>query len=292
MEWLNFRHLYSFWMVQISGGFKAASNTMNVSQSTVSEQVALLEEYFEKSLFQRNTRGLKLTETGHRLFQYAETIFEKSREINLLIKEQEDLAESDLTVGIIGGVSRNLVYRLLGDSIENGTIKRFEVFNGSLDELSEACLGYKIDFFISTIPPSGKDLSLLESHIIQKSPIVLTGKKAQIAKIRRERKKPINMDLYNFQFPFLEGDIVNKFASRHSVNFQHKLDTDDISLLRFFANSSQGGALMPEIGVMEDLNDKRLDKIVLKFVKPINFFAVFPKISAKRALVDQIIQQF
>ena len=292
MEWLNFRHLYSFWMVQRTGGFKAAANSMNVSQSTVSEQVALLEEYFEKALFQRNTRGLKRSETGHRLFQYAESIFAKSREINLLIKEQALQAQSELTVGIIGGVSRNLVYRLLGDSIDDGTISKFEVFNGSLEELSEACLDYKIDFFISTRSPSGKDLTLFESHIIQKSPIIITGNKEQISKIRRKHKRPVEVDLYNFEFPFFEGDIMKKFSSKYNVHFNEKLDTDDISLLRFFANSRNGVALIPEIGVMEDLNEKRLDKIILKFVKPINFFAIFPKVSAKRPLIEKIIQQY
>lgn len=292
MEWLNFRHLYAFWMVKKTGGFKSAADEIKVSQSTISEQVTLLEGYFEKSLFQRNTREVKLTEIGQELFVYADSIFEKSRQINILIRDEDRVGPTTLKAGIIGGVSRNLVYRFLKEPLEQGVISNFEVFNGSLNRLLDACLNYEIDFFISVVPPSGKDLAMFESQVIAKSNICIAGDKKIISKIKRPRKSPIHLDLYNYKFPFFEGDIVSKFSKRKNIDFNLKLNTDDISLLRFFANSHEGISLIPEIGIMEDFHDKRLDKMILSFVKPISFYAIYPKVSAKTPLLEQLLNNF
>jgi len=292
MEWLNFRHLYAFWTVKQEGGFKAAAEKINVSQSTISEQVTLLEEYFQKSLFQRDTRNLKLTEVGQELFLYANSIFEKSREINVLIRDERDSGSTNLRCGIIGGVSRNLVYRIIKGPLEDQLINSFDVYNGSLGRLTEACLNYEIDFFISVIPPQGKDMALFENHIIEKSPICLTGSKSLITKLKRERKKPIEMDLYHYSFPFLEGNVIEKIERKYNVRFNIKLQTDDISLLRFFANSEEGLSLVPEIGVMEDIEDRRLDKIDIKFVNSVYFYVVFPKVSAKKDFIEDIFLDY
>ncbi len=290
MEWINFRHLYSFWVVKKAGGFKVAAEQINVSQSTVSEQVALLEEYLQKSVFKRNTRGLKLTETGQQLFFIADAIFEKSKEINLLIRDENSQLFGELKVGIIGGVSRNLIFRLLKDTLDQGTMKKFEVFNGSFDELSEACINYEIDFFVSLMPPTGSHLSLLDSKVIQKSDFCLTGNPKVLNRIKKKRVNPIEIDLYTFKYPYFDSDFLKKLSKKLNINLNIKLESDDISLLRFFANSGAGVALIPEIGVWEDISEKRLGRIKLPFFKPISFFVNYPKVSSKKEILEEMLE--
>ncbi|MCR9206168.1 MAG: LysR family transcriptional regulator, partial [Halobacteriovoraceae bacterium] len=151
MEWINFRHLYSFWMVQKSGGFNAASKKMFVSQSTVSEQVVQLEDYLEEPLFERTTRVLKLTQAGDQLFQMAEEIFNKSREINRIIRDKEGgAAPLKFRIGIVGGVSRNLLFRLFKEFLDSQDEAELEVVNGDIDELVKQCHDFELDFLITT----------------------------------------------------------------------------------------------------------------------------------------------
>ena len=75
MEWLNFRHLHAFWAVCRSGSFSKAAERIYISQSTVSEHVAALEEYFDEPLIERNTRSLSVTKRGEALMAYADEIF-------------------------------------------------------------------------------------------------------------------------------------------------------------------------------------------------------------------------
>jgi LysR family transcriptional activator of nhaA len=75
MEFLNYHHLRYFWAVASEGGLTQASKKLNVSQPTICTQVQSLEDFLGDKLFRRNGRNLVLTETGHKVYSYAEEIF-------------------------------------------------------------------------------------------------------------------------------------------------------------------------------------------------------------------------
>ena len=64
MEWLNYHHLYYFWTAAREGGVVKASEKLNLAQPTISGQIKILEESLGERLFERQGRGLVLTETG------------------------------------------------------------------------------------------------------------------------------------------------------------------------------------------------------------------------------------
>ena len=63
-EWLNYHHLRNFWMIARHGSMTRAAEALNVSPSTLSEQLAELEEWLGQPLFERLGRTLHLTEAG------------------------------------------------------------------------------------------------------------------------------------------------------------------------------------------------------------------------------------
>ena len=75
MEWLNYHHLYYFWIVCKEGGFSKAAIKLRISQSAVSLQVSKLEDYLGEKLMERGPRGFKLTEAGQVTLSQAEEIF-------------------------------------------------------------------------------------------------------------------------------------------------------------------------------------------------------------------------
>lgn len=290
MEWVNFRHLYSFWMVAKLGGFKKASEAIFVSQSTVSEQVASLEDYLGEFLFERTTRSLHMTEAGKRLFSYADDIFQKSREINRVIRDGEGGSEPILlNIGIVGGVSRNLIYRHFSAFFEHERSVHFDVVNGSFEEHLHRCQHFELDLIITSDIPRGKDLSDLNARIIETSRQAIVGRKKVINKIIKERGLGKKIPAYCYTYP--TGDsLQEKLNSKFAHTFEFVLDTDDISLLRFFANSNEGVAIMPEIGVYEDLMKGELEKIPIRFVEDVKFYAVYNKRSTHKEEIEKIIK--
>jgi len=61
---LNFNHLYYFYVVAKARSFSEAARELNVSQSSISVQIRLFEEYLGHKLFNRLKKGVELTESG------------------------------------------------------------------------------------------------------------------------------------------------------------------------------------------------------------------------------------
>lgn len=58
------------------GGFTAASETLHLAQSTVSTHIKRLENTLGQPLFERNTKALKLTDTGSKLLLHGRRILQ------------------------------------------------------------------------------------------------------------------------------------------------------------------------------------------------------------------------
>lgn len=276
MEWINFRHLYSFWMVKRLGGFQKASQEMLVSQSTVSEQVSQLEDYLQEKLFERTTRKLALTEAGIRLFKYADDIFQKSREINRVIRDGEGGREPvTLKAGIAGGVSRNLLYRLFNQFMQAREEVRLEVINGDFDELMRMSSNFELDFLISPQLPHGASVMNFKTKLIQKSPLCIAGRRKLIDRLSKGKSPNRPINTYLFSYPYRDGDLTNTLHKNFDHTFDVKLETDDISLLRFFANSEDGIAILPEIGVYEDFQKGQIEILNVPFVEEVHFYALY-----------------
>lgn len=81
-------HLRTFVVVADSGSFMKAAEDLYISANAVAKQITLLESELSVRLFDRSTRGLRLTEAGRflyseacKLIRYSEDILEKARSI-------------------------------------------------------------------------------------------------------------------------------------------------------------------------------------------------------------------
>lgn len=276
MEWLNFRHLYAFWMVCRHGGFKHAADRMFIAQSAVSDHVAQLEQYFEDKLVERGTRPLKLTPTGASLLQYADRIFSQSREVNQLFRERRSgPVPLSLRIGIVGGISRNFLYQRLARVL--GTLENvhLDVISGAHAELSALVRGFELDVLLSAEPSPRKELVQLEEHVIGSSPQCLAGKKALIGPILRGKTPRQRLDIYTFRHA-AELDVVQELLrGKLGLDAIERMASDDISLLRFMANSGKGLVVIPVAGIQQDLENGALVQMPLPELPAVSFYASF-----------------
>ncbi len=76
MSNLNYNRLYNFHTLASEGSLKSACSKLNVTASTISEQVKLLEEFFGHNLFSREKGRLRISPFGQQVFLYTSSIFE------------------------------------------------------------------------------------------------------------------------------------------------------------------------------------------------------------------------
>ncbi|MGR3913664.1 MAG: LysR family transcriptional regulator [Gammaproteobacteria bacterium] len=71
---MKFDHIRTFLEIAAGGSFGRAAERLNVTQSTISGRVKLLEQQFGRPLFTRSHAGVELTSAGRRFRRYAEGI--------------------------------------------------------------------------------------------------------------------------------------------------------------------------------------------------------------------------
>ncbi len=288
MEWLNFRHLYAFWMVCQHGGFKLAADKMFIAQSAVSDHVAQLEEYLNTRLFDRNTRRVLLTPTGKQLLEYAEVIFGHSRAINQVMRQGSSSGlPSRLTIGAVGSLSRNFLFNRLNNILHQHPGMQMEVNIGSFQELSTLLRRHELDLLLSTSIPDQEALKQFAYIKVGTTPLCLAGSPKVIKKLGHAGRDLVNAYLYSYPY---EGDFVRDvLQTRMGLRIQPRLVTEDISLLRFFANAGEGVALMPLAGIQNDLDRKRVAILPVVDSILLNFYAVFVRDNIQQHLVRRLL---
>lgn len=97
MDWDKLRIFHT---VAKSGSFTAAGETLNLSQSAISRQIAQLEESLGVSLFHRHARGLLLTEQGEILQKATNEITSKLAMLEGRLTDTRKLPEGPLVVTV------------------------------------------------------------------------------------------------------------------------------------------------------------------------------------------------
>jgi LysR family transcriptional activator of nhaA len=290
MEWLNFRHLYAFWAVCRYGGFSKAAARIHVSQSTVSEQVAHLEGYFDEELIERSTRSLKVTRRGAELLEYADEIFARSAQVNRVFRDQTATTGSrHMRVGMVGGISRNFVFNRIIGALRDEREARIDLIDGSFDELTRLLGALDLDLILSLDRPRQQDLLTMEYVRVQSSPVRLVGTPELIGQVTAARSDALPIELFMFRHPFEGRPLAQRCAERYGLDPTIPVWTDDISLLRFLANSGHGLALVPEIGVWEDSKAGRVEGLEVPGDPGIDIYAIFSNKGTRRDLAEAFL---
>ncbi|MCB1754635.1 MAG: LysR family transcriptional regulator [Gammaproteobacteria bacterium] len=96
----DWNHARVFLSVAQLGSLTAAAEAHNLSQSTLSRQMAALEAQLDLTLFERVGRGIQLTEAGHQLLRYIEVMNEAAAQISLTAAGHADSLAGKVTVSV------------------------------------------------------------------------------------------------------------------------------------------------------------------------------------------------
>src|ERR1035438_5982212 len=103
-EAIELRHLRYFLAVAETLHFSQAAQRLGIAQPPLSQQIRRLEEHLGHRLFDRTTRGVKLTPAGQLLAERARSTMEKVQDDLAQVRRLGRGEEGTLTVGFSGSV--------------------------------------------------------------------------------------------------------------------------------------------------------------------------------------------
>lgn len=247
MERLNLNHLYYFYVTAMEGSIKSASERLHVTQPTISDQIKLLEEFFDQKLFHRVSRSLVLTDKGEIALQYAEEIFQKSLELTQVLKLDSSVPRNTIEIGITDYMSQYFLYDLIMPMLKD----------------SEIAVNFKEEerqYLIADLDRGERDIVLTYSKDSLPNSInayrigvnrtyVVAHKKFKNRKRKEKEKFPYslkNIPFMNYtKDSFLRYEIDHYFA-KLEIAPPVLGECDDIDLLELVVREGVGFVIVPE----------------------------------------------
>jgi DNA-binding transcriptional LysR family regulator len=109
---MELRHLRYFVAVAEERNFTRAAKRLHIAQPPLSRQIQQLEEALGVQLFERNSRPLKLTETGKFFYSHAVHLLAQTSELESMTRRVGNI-ERSLSVGFVGSTLYGMLPKII-----------------------------------------------------------------------------------------------------------------------------------------------------------------------------------
>ncbi|MEQ8803726.1 MAG: LysR substrate-binding domain-containing protein [Haliea sp.] len=291
MRHLNFHHLYYFWVVAKEGHLTRAAKQLHVSQSALSSQIRQLQEQLGHELFSRDGRSLRLTEVGHLVLEYAESIFSLGSELLALTESGELQRLQRLRIGSVATLSRNFQENFLRPVIGEAKVK-LVIRSASLEELLEQLRVHRLDLILSNRAVAADTSTPWRCQQIAEQSVCIVGPPGKLA---QRFRFPQDLGRLPLLLPGPNREIRNQFdllCEEHGVEADPYAEVEDMAMLRLLARDSGGLAVVPEVVVQDELRSGKLQRYcVLKKVVE-RFYAITAKRHFELVALKSLLEQY
>ncbi|MDX6767948.1 MAG: LysR family transcriptional regulator [Elusimicrobiota bacterium] len=172
---LNYHHLYYFYSVAKAGSIAKARETLLLSQPTISAQLKELSSQLSCRLFERQGRGLRLTEEGRFVLDYAESIFSLGDELRDSLRDRKPGGKVSVQLGVVSGTPRSFSHHLVEEALASRPGVHVQEVEGSLESLAKDLREHRLDLVLSDRPYSAAGHEQLTSVRVGSVPVVFAA---------------------------------------------------------------------------------------------------------------------
>lgn len=248
---LNYHHLRYFQAVAVEGNLTRAAASMNVSQSSVSTQIRLLEQRLGQPLFERRGRALLLTEAGRIALDYANSIFASGDELVATLQASGRQRKA-LRVGSLATLSRNFQLRFLRPLLGRSDVE-VVLFSGSAGELFSALGDLHLDVVLTNQhPPADTLTDFVVRQLDQQAVSLIATPELAMGDLTIEQRLAQHPMILATTGTALRVGF-DALTDRLGVKPQIAAEVDDMAMMRLLAREGVGLAALPPVVVRDEL---------------------------------------
>jgi len=159
---VDFRQLRAFAAIGRLSSFTRAAAALHTTQPALSAQIRRLEEALEVRLFDRNTRAVTLTQTGHELLPAVERVL---GDLQTLVAHARDVAHVStgrVTLAALPSVSSTFLPRAISELRASHPGITIVLKDALADRIAEMVRGGVVDFGVTGEPVSDGQLEFMQ----------------------------------------------------------------------------------------------------------------------------------
>ena len=134
---MNMHHLSVFFAVAATGSLTASARKLHISQPALSRELKVFEQRLGITLFERHSRGMRLTQAGEVLSQYAKRLFELEHAAEAAMREIAGGQQGLLAIGASNTIGTYVLPRVLAAFRRARPEVRVTLFVGNTEQVSQ-----------------------------------------------------------------------------------------------------------------------------------------------------------
>lgn len=248
MDWLNYHHLYYFWMVAREGTVSGASRKLRLAQQTISGQLKELESSLDVQLFERRGNRLVLTDTGNHVYSYANEIFALGREMQESLSGRGEPRRARLLVGIADVVPKLVAQRLLEPALRSDVTLHLVCYEDRHERLLAELALLQLDVVLSDTPVGPDSNFRAHNHLLGESGVSLFAKPKVAQRLRLDFPQSLADEwlLLPIEQTSLRRALM-RWLDRHKLQPRVRAEFQDSALLTAMGQAGEGIFAAPSI---------------------------------------------
>lgn len=259
-----------FYTVAKTGNISKAAKELYISQPAISKSINKLEQNLNIALFNRNSRGVTLTEEGRILFEKVQLAFDAILAGEEHIRQVNALGVGHITIGVSTTLCKYVLLPYLKKFIELYPHIKITIKCQSTNQTLSLLEQHKID--VGLIGKS-KAIKNIDFYPIKEIEDIFVTTNTYINNLKL-REKNNTSDIFSTATLMLldkenmTRQYIDSYFENNNIHVNNLIEVSDMDLLIEFAKISLGVACVIKDFVKEDLEFKRLIQIPLEV--PIN----------------------
>lgn len=247
---MNINRLRYFCAVAEELHFGRAAERLHMAQPPLSQQIRLLEEQLDLSLFERTTRKVSLTPAGRELYGEATRVLAEYDRFEQRVREVKAGTRGTLRIGFVDSASYDVMPRLLKTYRLRWPGVEYELRSMSSDEQMAALQRDRIDLGLCRTTGSHvADSDPIETIVLQREPLAVAvptdhqlAQRSQVSLAELGAASFIGFDRQ--VSPSLHRELAGLLMER-SINYRPIMEATEYATILGLVASGQGIALVP-----------------------------------------------
>ena len=254
---MELRQLKYFLKLSERLNFSEASKELNITQSTLSQQIKLLESEFGTNLFVRDSHSVALTEAGEELIPFARKTVKSSDECRERMLDLQNVLVGTLNIGVTYSFSPILTETLFSFMRKYRGVK-LNIFYKPMEELMAMLRQRQIDFLLAFKP--SEPLIGVESHtLFQNYLAAIISENHPLAKSKRITLEELSRHSLALPSKGLQArNALERILERHHYTLKINMELNDPTILMDIIRQSLLVTVLAEASVHRESGIKAI----------------------------------
>lgn len=254
-------HLKIIQQLHLKGTLTEAASALHLTQSALSHQIRYLEKKLDVSLWERNGRNLRLTQSGELLLNTAEQILPVLEQTENTLKAYSEGRQGVLRIGVECYPCYEWLSCVIGHFLKEMPEVDIDIVNKFQFSGLDGLINHHIDVLITPDMEQKKDIN--HTELASYELILLTAHNHELSKVKQVTPEHFaNETLLTFPVNSDRLDILNLFLNPAYVMPQKIKKIESLELMLQMVSLNRGICVLPEW-----LADNYCDELNLKKIR-------------------------